>query len=123
MGWRGARSLKRLGFCLLAVTSFGSSGPRKIPSGSQDLRGQPSVRFVVIRGETLGPSLPSRKSSIFSSVNWGRESMCRSRRPLLPLGFQALMSDWDALAETPLSAGLRVQTRAKGAARAPAAGL
>lgn len=41
----------------------------------------------------------------------------------LPLGFQALMSDWDALAETPLSAGLRVQTRAKGAARAPAAGL
>ena len=41
----------------------------------------------------------------------------------LPLGFQALMSDWDALSETPLSAGLRVQTRAKGAARAPAAGL
>lgn len=67
------------------------------------------VLFVIFRGEILGLSLLLRRTSIFCCVNRRREGICGSRRLLLALGFQALVSTLEASAGTQRSAELRVQ--------------
>lgn len=67
------------------------------------------VLFVIFRGEILGLSLLLRRTSIFCCVNRRREGICGSRRLLLALGFQALISTLEASAGTQCSAELRVQ--------------